>query len=251
MAQADAAVFLPGILMPAAARYAPLRAALGDQRPTHTKELEIYSADQPPAGYSLQTEVDGLDRFADDNGLARFHLYGHSAGAAIALAYAAEHGERLLSLALDEPATDFTDDDRAVLAAILPADLDTLPVPERMAAFVRSLLRDGVEPPAPPPPSGDPEMAKRPAGMAAFVTAINAHDVDRDALRAFAGPIYYSYGSLSHPRWEDMAARFERDFARCTVERYEEIHHLNTSHQSDPPRVAGALERLWESATPA
>ena len=245
MERADAAVFLPGILMPAAARYAPLRGALGNSRSTYTKELEIYAADEPPAGYSVQTEVDGLDRFADEHGLDRFHLYGHSAGAAIAIAYAAQHGHRLLSLALDEPATDFTDDDRAVLAAILPADFDALPVPERMAVFVKSLLRDGVDPPAPPPPSGDPEMAKRPAGMAAFVAAIDAHDLDRDALQAFAGPIYYSYGSLSHERWQDMAARFERDFPRCTVERYEGIHHLNTSHQSDPPRVAAALERLW------
>lgn len=243
-----AGVFLPGILMPAFLRYEPVRRELGDTRVTLTKELEVYAAAAPPADYSIESEVEGIDRFADEQGLDRFHLYGHSAGAAIAMAYAATHPHRPLSLALDEPASDFSEDDRRVIQADLPADLDDLPVPERMARFARSLLRPGVAPPTMALPADNPEMAKRPAGLGAFSRALFRYELDLDALRSFAGPVYYSYGSLSNERWEAMAQRLQRELPRCTVERYDGIHHLNTSHQAEPGRVAAALERLWSDA---
>ena len=243
-----ACVFLPGILLPAFVRYGPIRAELGDTRATLTKELEVYAAAEPPADYSIDIEVEGINRFAEQHGLDRFHLYGHSAGAAIALAYAAAHPDRPLSLALDEPATDFSAEDRRSMLVDLPADLDDLPVPERMARFARSLVRPGVELPAMGPPADNPEMAKRPAGLGAFSRALGSFELDRDSLRAFAGPVYYSYGSLSNDRWEAMAHRLQREYSRCTVERYDGIHHLNTSHQAEPGRVAAALERLWSDA---
>jgi pimeloyl-ACP methyl ester carboxylesterase len=127
------AVFLPGILMPASARYALLRSVLTDMRSTITKELEVYATPQPPPSYSVKAEVDGLSRFADDHALERFHLYGHSAGGAIALAYVAEHTDRVVSLAVDEPASDFSDEDRQAIEVSLPEAIDILPVPERMA----------------------------------------------------------------------------------------------------------------------
>ena len=45
------AVLLPGILMPARARFAPLMAAL-DGREAWPKELEVYAGDAPPPGYT-------------------------------------------------------------------------------------------------------------------------------------------------------------------------------------------------------
>lgn len=48
--------------------------------------------------------MEGILREADVHGLHRFHLVGYSAGGASALAFAALHGERVLSLALLEPA---------------------------------------------------------------------------------------------------------------------------------------------------
>lgn len=243
-----AAVFLPGILMPASVRYGPVRRELGDLRVTFTKELEVYAGAAPPADYSIDIEVDGIERFADEQGLDHFHLYGHSAGAAIALAYAASHPRRLLSLALDEPASDFSDEDRRAIEIDLPADLDDLPVPERFERFARSLLRPGVDAPTMAPPSDNPEMAKRPAGLGAFSRALMSYRLDLDARRSFDGPVYYSYGSLSNERWEAMARRLQRELPRCTVECYDGIHHLNTSHHAEPARVAAALERLWAQA---
>ena len=248
-----AAVLLPGILMPATQRYAPLQAALertGVQVDVLTKDLEVYAGDGPGPDYSLQVEVDGLQRFADDRGLQEFHLYGHSAGGSVALTYAAQHPDRLLSLALDEPATDFSASDRSLIERDLPGRLGELPVPERMRVFARSLVRPGVElpaPPAPPPGPPDPEAAKRPAGLAAMEAAMLTHEVDQQALERLAAPVYFSYGSLSSDRWEEMARRAAATFRTCTVECYDGIHHLHTSHQAQPTRVAEALQSLWSS----
>ena len=80
-------VFLPGIIAPAAKRYEPLLHYLADVNPV-VKELEVYQDDAPPDGYSIATEVDGVLRVANEAGVERFHLYGHSAGGAVALALA-------------------------------------------------------------------------------------------------------------------------------------------------------------------
>ena len=49
-------------------------------------------------------------RTAADAGAERFHLVGYSGGGAASVAFAAEHPQRLLSLALLEPAWMGTDD---------------------------------------------------------------------------------------------------------------------------------------------
>lgn len=43
-----AAIFLPGITVPAHLAYAPLMAELAHSSPVMTKELEVYAGDQPP-----------------------------------------------------------------------------------------------------------------------------------------------------------------------------------------------------------
>jgi pimeloyl-ACP methyl ester carboxylesterase len=245
MASAErTAVLLPGILMPAAVRYGPLVEALGPGVRALPKDLEVYATDAPPPGYGVTTELDGLTAFLDARGIERVHLYGHSAGASIALAYAAARPERVLSLALDEPATDYSAEDRALLRETT-GRLSDVPPAERMAAFARSLVRPGVEPPAPPPPPPGPESAKRPAGLLAWEEAMYAHEVTEEQLARFPGPVYVSYGSLSSQRWEAMASRLSTRLARCRVERYEGLHHLRTSHQAEPARVAQALSELW------
>jgi pimeloyl-ACP methyl ester carboxylesterase len=240
-------VFLPGVLMPASARYARLVEAL-DGRDAWPKDLELYAGDQPADDYGIDSEVAGLERFVTARGADRFHLYGHSAGGSIALAFAAEHGDRLLSLALDEPATDFSAEDQELISALWAGSLEDLTVPQRMQTFARAQVRPGVD--LPPPPSGPPSpgMAARPAGLAATERAITGHQIDESALRGFAGPVYFSYGSLSNARWELMADRLTGVFRDIEVERYEGLHHLNTSHAAEPERVAAVLQRLWVRA---
>ena len=216
--------------MPAALRYAPLIEALGDSARAVTKELEVYGAETPPAGYAIEDEVEGISRAADTAGFDRFHLYGHSAGGACALAYAATYPERVLSLALDEPATDYSAEDQAIVQAYL-AGVVELPAAERMPAFLRINLAAGVDPPPSLAGPQPPWMASRPGGIEAFGGAMQRYRLATERLRGFGRPVYYSHGSLSHPRWAAMAERLAGVFPDFTAELYEGIHHLVTSHQ--------------------
>jgi pimeloyl-ACP methyl ester carboxylesterase len=96
------AILLPGAVLPADLAYTPLVEALGHNVQAVPKELELYKGEEPPAGWTLDTEVDGVLREADARGWQTFHLVGYSGGGAAALAFAAKHPERLQSLALLE-----------------------------------------------------------------------------------------------------------------------------------------------------
>jgi pimeloyl-ACP methyl ester carboxylesterase len=244
-------IFLPGIVAPASLRFARLFEALGDDVNAVPKELEVYGGPSvPPPAYSLHTEIDGIAQAADEHGFGTFHLYGHSGGGACALAFTAAHPERVLTLALDEPATDFTPQDMQEMHRVfLP--LLQLPPDLMMSAFIGAQLREGVEPPpmmeGPPPPW----MADRPAGVAAFVRMLSGADVAVERLKAFDRPVYYSYNSLSNETWGRKAERLGELFPNMTVELYDGLSHLNSSHAAEPQRVAAALRRLWDSETAA
>jgi pimeloyl-ACP methyl ester carboxylesterase len=240
-------IFLPGIVAPAAVRYAPLLEHL-DGIHAIPKELEVYAGDEPPPGYAIETEIAGITATAARAGLARFHLYGHSGGGACALAFAAAHPERLLSLAVDEPATDFSEEDRSDPYFDEIAAAEALPGPKAVTAFLRLQVAPGVE--LPPPPEGDPPpwMASRRAGIRAFGRAIAEHRVDPSRYEAFSPPVLYTHGSLSHPRWTVMRDRLASRFPHFSSELFDGLHHLNTSHQAEPERTAVLLRALWARA---
>src|SRR6266516_954039 len=97
-------IALPGSVLPAELAYPALVAALGADAEVVAKELEVYATPEAPPDYTLDLEVAGVLRVADERGWERFHLVGYSGGGAAALAVAARHPERLSSLALLEPA---------------------------------------------------------------------------------------------------------------------------------------------------
>src|SRR5688500_4944726 len=239
-------IFLPGIIAPAAQRYAPLLQHLVDVHPI-VKDLEVYRDDAPPAGYSIATEIDGVLRIADEAEVEQFHLYGHSAGGAVALALALAHGERVLTLAVDEPASDFTDQGNAEYGW---AEFDRvlgMPPNESTAAFLQLQVAPGVA--LPPPPRGGtppPWMAKRPAGIRAIIAALRAHHAAEEDYRAFEKPVYFTWGSLTHPRWRSMEQRLARLFPNFSSEMFEGLHHLNASHSAEPQRVAARLSTHWQ-----
>jgi len=238
-------LLLPGILMPAALRYGSLIERLGDDAQAILKDLEVYATSPPPpVGYSFDSEIEAVDRAADEAGFDRFHLYGHSGGGAVALAYVAARPHRVRSLAVDEPASDFSQESRDAIVSEVRV-LDEYSPEQAMAAFARRLLRDEAPDPLPPPDPAPPWMADRPAGLRAFAAALRRHFIDPQLFRSFRGPVYYSYGSLSNERWEAMANRLADLFRVIKIERYEGLHHLNTSHVAQPDRVASALRDLW------
>jgi pimeloyl-ACP methyl ester carboxylesterase len=241
-------MFLPGIIAPAAIRYEALIARLPDVN-SLLKDLEVYASDAPPPDYSIALEVAGVDRAADEAGFERFHLYGHSGGGAVALAYAAARPERLLSLAVDEPAFDFTQEAHADLDEFRP--LASLPVPERMRVFMELQVSSAVG--LAPPQEGPPPawMALRPGGIDAFLAALERHERLADRYASFRSPVLYTWGSLTHPRWEMIKERLAKLFTDFSAQRFEGLHHLNTSHQAEPDRVAELLLGFWARAEAA
>lgn len=242
-----AVIFMPGIIAPAAVRYDALIRHLPRIR-SLIHDLAVYDHEEPPEGYSMTAELDALDRAADEAQIERFHLFGHSGGGAVGLAYAAERGDRLVSLAVDEPASDFTAEGDAVYGWPEFDDALALPADAAMSAFMRLQVAGDVvlpEPPGGPPP---PWMAKRPAGIAAFVASLRNHRIDEDRYRRVTAPVYFSRGSRTHPRWQAMQERLEQAFPDFTAEVFDGLHHLDPAHQSDPARVAGTLSAFWERA---
>ena len=243
-------VFLPGGVLPAEPAYAALLQVLGERVDAVAKDLEVYSGDRPPNDYGLGMEVEGILLEADAHGFGRFHLVGYSGGGASSLAFVAEHGERLLSLALLEPA--WAGNDRTVEEDALMhrfRALSPLPPDEFMAGFMRLQLAPGVEPRPPPEGPPPPWMAKRPAGIRAFLDAFDRGDLDLEALRAFNRPVYFALGGRSNPDYyARMADRLARIFPDFTIETFPERHHFDPPHRIEPEHLADSLLALWQRA---
>jgi pimeloyl-ACP methyl ester carboxylesterase len=244
-------VLLPGSVLPAEPAYGALIEALGPDADAVAKDLEVYATAQPPDDYSLDLEVDGVLRAADAPGWERFHLVGYSGGGAAALAFTAQCPDRLFSLALLEPAWAGNWGMSAAEQALWREyeRLESLAPEEFMAAFARLNLKPGVSPP--PPPAGDPPpwMAKRPAGISAFMRTFKTYDLDREGLRRFGRPVYYALGALSNPdQFGAISKRLSGVFPDFTVEVFDERHHFDPPHRIEPERLADSLRAFWQRA---
>ena len=239
---------LPGSVLPGALAYGSLIAALGSVTDAIVKELEVYATPEAPPDYTLDLEVGGVLRAADERGWGRFHLVGYSGGGAAALAVAARHSERLASLALLEPAWagrwDLSPAEDALWSEY--DRLEALPPDQFMREFMQLAVKPGVE--LPPPPSGDPPpwMAQRPAGIRAFMKTFKRYELDREALARFDHPVYFALGGLSNPdQYAAVATRLSRVFPDFELEVFEERHHFDPPHRIEPERLADSLRTLW------
>ncbi|MGH2975949.1 MAG: alpha/beta fold hydrolase [Solirubrobacterales bacterium] len=244
-------IMLPGGVLPASLAYEALLKEFGDDVHAVAKELDVYGNDRPPPGYTLDVEVAGIVRCAEEVGFDRFHLVGYSGGGASSLAFAAAHPGRLKSLALLEPAwagnKDLSPEEAALWAEF--RRIAELPPNEMMPAFVAAQLRPGVEPPSQPPGPPPPWMSSRPAGLRAFIQAFTSGDLDLGALRSFKQPVYFALGGLSNPDcYERMADRLSDVFSDFTLEVFERRHHFDPPHRIEPERVAFSLRAIWDRA---
>jgi pimeloyl-ACP methyl ester carboxylesterase len=244
-------VLLPGSVLPAELAYRALVDALGDTADALVKDLELYASDDPPDGYGLEREAAGVLQLADRRGWDEFHLVGYSAGGAAALVLAATRPERLLSVALLEPAWagawEMSAAERAVWREFMR--LEALPPDALLSAFVRAQLAPGVEPPAPPDGEAPVWMAKRPAGIKALMQAFAPGVPDRAGLCRFTRPVYFALGGPSNQDdWGEMAARLRRVFADFELEVFGERHHFDPPHRAEPSRLARSLTALWRRA---
>ena len=247
-------ILLPGSVLPADAAYGALVASLGSDAEPVVKDLEVYAAAEPPPDYSLDHEVAGVLREADQRSWERFHLIGYSGGGAAALAFAARFPDRLWSLALLEPAWagnwDLSSAEQALWREF--EGLRGLPPEQFMPGFMRLGVKPGVELPSPPPGEPPPWMAKRPAGINAFMRTFETYDLDREALREFRRPVYFALGGLSNPdQYAEIAKRLGAVFPDFTVELFEERHHFDPPHRIEPDRLANSLKELGQRAEQA
>ncbi len=245
------AILLPGGVLPAGLAYPDLVRALGHGVDARPKELELYAGSEPPPGWGLQTEIEGIRRFADQAGFERFHLVGYSGGGACAIAFCATYPERLASLALNEPAwtgnEDLSEDERSLWTEL--EGIMALPPEQMMGEFVRINLEPGVQlapqPEGPPPPW----MASRPAGLKAFMEAFKGSRLETQRLRAFERPVLYTIcGKTSQRVVRPPAKRMGRIFPDFTLEVFEERNHFDPPHRAEPERYARSLRQLWDRA---
>jgi pimeloyl-ACP methyl ester carboxylesterase len=240
-------ICVPGSVAPAAQRYQPLQQIVGDAADLHLKDLEVYREANPPSGYSIEEELDAIDRFADANRMDRFHLVAYSGGGFISLAYAGTRPQRMLSLALFEPARipgKLSDQEHAFFAG-LERKLAGLEGSEFMATFIREQVKPRVPVPPPSPDPVSPEMQNRPAGIAALIRAFDAFRFNRELLAACPFPVYYGYGDLSHPEQALKAGILAQLFADITVQRFSGVHHFVPPAQIYTPVHVAALIDLW------
>lgn len=242
-------ICVPGSVAPAADRYRPLVDAVGDQADLHLKDLEVYREEHPPQDYAIEMELHGIDRLADSLGLARFHLVGYSGGGFCSLAYAGTRPERLLSLAVFEPARipgelNATERD---FSRYLERELAGKQGGEFMAAFVQAQVKPGVQLQS-PPASVSPEMRKRPRGIAAMIRAFDAYTFDRDLLRQCDFPVYYAYGDLSHEEQAQKAGILAQLFPDIRVQRFAGVHHFVPPEQIYVPAQVRSMQELWRRA---
>ncbi len=242
-------VFIPGNVTPAASTYGPLLEVLKAEVQPILKELELYAADTPPPDYTVEVEVEGLRRAADAAGLKRCHLVGYSWGGTIALAFAMKYPERVKSLTLTDPYSAINDGSPEV--TVYWAEMDrvmALPPEERVRAFLRVLMRPGVEPPPRPPGPPPPWMATRPAGLIAWNRARKAYTLDRERVRRLRQPIYLARAGLSPPAYERGVLALASLLPDVTVEVYEARSHIDAPHRAEPERFARGLRELWRRA---
>jgi pimeloyl-ACP methyl ester carboxylesterase len=244
-------ILLPGSVLPGELAYGSLVAALGSGADAVVKELEVYATPEAPPDYTLDHEVDGVLRDADQSNWERFHLVGYSGGGAAALAFAARHSERLASLALLEPAWagcwDLSPAEQALWREY--DRLQALPPDQFMRAFMRLNVKPGVALPPPPPGDPPPWMAKRPGGIRAFMKTFETYELDRDALVRLDRPVYFALGGLSNPdQFGAVATRLSRVFPDFELEVFEERHHFDPPHRIEPERLADSLKALWRRA---
>ncbi|MDZ4090653.1 MAG: alpha/beta hydrolase [Arthrobacter sp.] len=244
-------MLLPGAVLPAQPAYGALIGALGPDVQAVAKDLELYAGDEPPSGWSLDTEVDGVLREADARGWESFHLAGYSGGGSAALAFAANHPQRLLSLALLDPAWAGSWDWTPAHAGLWKAydRLETLPPGQVMPEFMRLQVRPDVVLPPPPPGDLPPWMARRPAGIAAFLRTFRSYDLDRGRLAAFDAPVLFVLGGRSNPdQFGDIAGRLSAVFPDFRLEVFQDRHHFDPPHRVEPERLGALLREHWDRA---
>jgi pimeloyl-ACP methyl ester carboxylesterase len=195
----------------------------------------------PGEPYGLAVEVGAVNAAARAHGLSRYHLFGFSAGATVALGVALALGDAVQSVTVLEAAV-IGDDDwhpgetawRSGLAAVRAR-----PAQQRGLAFRQLLMRPGEPPPplGPPPPWDD--RTDRLEDMLAQVGFVSTD------LTAITQPVLAIHCGRSNPRMQQQNERLVQVIPHAEVEVFSERSHLSPPHQAEPARLAEMLSDFW------
>jgi pimeloyl-ACP methyl ester carboxylesterase len=208
------------------------------------KALEVW-AEALPASYNLYHEVDGVRRVAEGLGWPRFHIFGFSAGATVALLCARLLPSAVATVAVIEPAT-IGDDDwspgeadwRARMKAILE-----LPPASRQSAFRRAMMHPDEAVPEPPLPVS--ESSERGRLLENALATMGRASSDWAALTQ---PLLVGTCGRSHPRYADASARLCEVAPIARAVTFPSLSHLESPQRHDPERLSALLIELWSRA---
>ena len=237
--------------MPAEVRYASLKAAVADEAEIHLKDLEVYATETPRPDYEVDQEVDAIGAFADSLGLDRCHLVAYSGGGFVSLAYTGLHPDRVLSLAVFEPA--WLPGERGAEErdywAKLEAAVSGKTGPEFTQSFMRVQTRPEVElpPPSGPPP---PWMGKRPLGLMAMMAGFSRYRFDRGLFAGIICPVLYGYGDQSATGEDIKLPVLSRVLPDLHIRRFAGVNHFVPPEKIYNPEHVAALRDVWGRAEP-
>jgi pimeloyl-ACP methyl ester carboxylesterase len=227
--------------------YERVTASLSDSADVTLKGLEVWVTDAWD-GYGLHTEVQGIARLAADRRLEKFHLFGYSAGATVALGAALSLGEAVASVTVFEPAT-IGDDDWAREEVAWRLDMarvcNEVPVASRRAAFAQMMLPSGAAAPTVAP--GAAAWTARTDLLEAMLARVG---FSSGALAAIRVPCLVLTGGRSHPRFAQVASRLMQVLPQGRTSDFPDHSHLSPPMREEPAKVAELLRELWQSGGP-
>jgi pimeloyl-ACP methyl ester carboxylesterase len=200
---------------------------------------------EPCDAYDINTETAAVRRAAFDRGWRRYHLFGFSAGATVALAAALADRSAIRSIALFEPATIGDDDWSRVEARwrVGLTDIRSLAADQRQPAFRRLVMASPGQLPSTlgPPPAWD-ALTDKLEDMLAGV------GFRSDVFSRISQPTLVLSGANSNPRFFDVARRLVQVIPRASAEVMSGCSHLDPPHRSAADQLAQRLLKLWDFA---
>jgi pimeloyl-ACP methyl ester carboxylesterase len=232
---------------PAPLEFALLIEALGPGREIVPADMVVFHGGVPAPDFSMVTETDALLVSFDAVGAGQGHLVGYSGGAAVALAFACAHPERVASLTLEEPAwvgtEGATDIERRFwdeLGAAMGLELN-----EALLAFRDLMVQPAVRPTLPSIPKDAPWIEAMVRGVRASIGAFAGAEVDWPTLARERFPIWTVVGSLSNPAFQVRSERLIEHLPRASLKVFEGSHHVIPPHRMAAPELAAGLEAMW------
>jgi pimeloyl-ACP methyl ester carboxylesterase len=236
-------------ISPALPQPRPASAAVADELAGRAVITQLYLAVwdiEPGEPYDLAVEVNAVNAAAQARGLSRYHLFGFSAGATVALGGALALGDAVQSLTLLEAAFIGDDDWHPAETAFRASHvaIRALPAEQRIPACRQLFIRPGEPlPPLGPPPPWDArdDMLEDMLAQVGFTSG---------DLAAITVPVLAISGGRSNPRFQYQDQRLVEVIPDARAEVFSERSHSSPPHRVEPARLAEMLVDFWTSCSP-